>query len=108
VRLYASWNRPDHHQSDFSAAAYHAFARTLATQTDANAAASALSGIDTARADTALQLPTFDPAIAVRSLWPVPTASQNAGPEDTAPTADDTFADALRAVVTGTPAHPAL
>lgn len=70
VRAYLSYDRPDHAGTDFTVARYTAFrawyGRVLAGGT--GGAPDELADLELARAGQALQLSTFDPALAVRCL----------------------------------------
>lgn len=63
VRLFLCADRPDRYESDFTLAAYRAFLESRGLASNRTA--------DLARAEAALRLPGFDPALAVRCL---PTA----------------------------------
>ena len=74
VRLYLSWDRPDRYESDFTDAAYRAFGEWVQPLLDGSAAPAgaglpaALVDAELERAERALHLTGFDPALAVRSL----------------------------------------
>lgn len=76
ARLYLCWDRPDRYESDFTPAAYRAFcawAEPLLAGTRTTGRWSDVVPVDVARNDLlratrALDLPGFDPALAVRCL----------------------------------------
>jgi len=73
VRLYLSWDRPDRYESDFTDESYRAFGEWVrpllagGRPTGATLPA-ALAAAELERAEQALQLTGFDPALAIRSL----------------------------------------
>jgi methionyl-tRNA synthetase len=100
VRLYLCWDRPSGFESDFTLPGYRAF-RDWASPVLAGEATGPLppgvADLELARAEQALRLETFDPAIAARCLL----AAVGAGPGATADRARE-----LLGALTGT-ARPA-
>jgi methionyl-tRNA synthetase len=71
VRLYLCWDRPEPYESDFTVAGYREFRERFAAAVDGPAGggcAGRLAESDAARAEHALRLPGFDPALAARCL----------------------------------------
>lgn len=73
VRLFLSWDRPDRYESDFTDEAYRAFVAWVRPLLDGAAPAGgtvpdALADAELERAERALHLAGFDPALATRSL----------------------------------------
>jgi methionyl-tRNA synthetase len=69
VRLYLCWDRPDRYESDFTRAGYDAFrdrAEQILSAAPEPAAVPWSSSQDAVRAEHALRLAGFDPALAVR------------------------------------------
>jgi methionyl-tRNA synthetase len=72
VRLFLSWDRPDFYETDFRHEAYTAFCQWVGPLLKGERAASplpdALVAAEVERAERALQLIGFDPALSVRGL----------------------------------------
>lgn len=69
VRLYLSWDRPDHYESDFTRAGYGAFCAWAGPALDgAPRVPDGLAEAERVRAAAALRPGTFDPALALRCL----------------------------------------
>ena len=92
VRLYLCWDRPQPYESDFTLAGYAAF-REYADRVLGGQAAglpAQLARLELARAEHALRLATFDPAVAARCLLAaVPAEPDSARPLLAALTGDD-------------------
>jgi methionyl-tRNA synthetase len=74
VRLYLAWDRPDRYRSDFGWKAFRAFVDRFGplldgTRTCAEPIHPVLAEIELARAEHALRLSGFDPALAVRIMF---------------------------------------
>lgn len=81
VRLFLSWDRPDRYESDFTHEAYQAFCDYVRPLLDGDAGAAPGVGLppelavaELRRAEHALQLSGFDPALALRCLLGALTA----------------------------------
>jgi methionyl-tRNA synthetase len=70
VRLFLSWNRPDRDETSFSISTFEAFAARVrdALQRAPLDDADVLAELEVQRAESALRLPGFDPALAVTAL----------------------------------------
>lgn len=70
VRLYLCWDRPEPYESDFTEAGYAAFREYAIRMLSGQRAGvpPELARLDLARAERALRLETFDPAMAARCL----------------------------------------
>jgi methionyl-tRNA synthetase len=71
LRLYLSWDRPDSYESDFTEAGYRAFVELLARYRSGDRPvelAPVLLAQNLDRAERALELPYFSPALALRCL----------------------------------------
>jgi methionyl-tRNA synthetase len=86
VRAFLAWDRPDHHGTDFTMAAYTAFREHFRGVVDgyevtpkAFAAGSPLVELEVARGERALRPEFFDPSLAVRcALNALPSGDQRA------------------------------
>lgn len=72
LRLYLSWDRPDRYESDFTEVGYRAFCDHVRPLLDGTATTGpglppALAAAELVRAEHALRLRGFDPALAVRN-----------------------------------------
>jgi methionyl-tRNA synthetase len=73
VRLFLSWDRPDRYETDFTDAAFRAFCEYARPLLDARTPVSGglpgpLATAELERAEQALHLTGFDPALAIRGL----------------------------------------
>jgi methionyl-tRNA synthetase len=69
VRLFLSWDRPDHYESDFTRAGYDEFCAWVKPMLDGGPSVpDRLAGAERRRAEQALRLTSFDPALALRCL----------------------------------------
>jgi len=84
VRLYLSWDRPDRYETDFTDVSFRAFGEyirpllsgELCGGQDRAALPPALARAEIERADQALELAGFDPALAIRCLVAALTAGR--------------------------------
>ena len=79
VRLFLSWDRPDRYESDFTHEAYQAFCDYVRPLLDGDTPSGSglppeLAAAELRRAEQALQLSGFDPALALRCLLGALTA----------------------------------
>ncbi len=81
VRLYLCWDRPDTAETDFTPANFAAFRDRVRTVRATTGGPGPLDALDAARAERALGLPQFDPALAARILLGLPGLGASRAPQ---------------------------
>ncbi len=81
VRLYLCWDRPDTAETDFTPANFAAFGDRIGARRAAAGQPGPLDTLDVARAERALGLRQFDPALAIRILLGLPELGASQAPQ---------------------------